>query len=123
MAWALAGVVLGAFLGAGFAHDIARRMRRQRLTLRLAHSGKLTKVLVLESERDEFSFHSTWRYRYLTPGGVEATDSVEGGAGGAEAWSEGDDYLLALCSEDERESVLLSASGYPLAALPARPAS
>ncbi|HKO47474.1 MAG TPA: DUF6585 family protein [Polyangiaceae bacterium] len=121
LAWALLSACLGAFLGLGWWHDVRARLRRQHLAQRLAATGKLVPVLVLEKIYEEWSFHSGYRYRYLTPGGFEATDKVDLGSGAAEPWRSGSDHLLALCSPDERESVLIGGSGYPLSRLPAAP--
>ncbi|MEO6599322.1 MAG: DUF6585 family protein [Polyangiaceae bacterium] len=119
--WAVVSSCVAVVLGLGWWHEVRLRLRRQRLAQRLAATGKLVPVLVLEKSTDEWSFHSGWRYRYLTPGGFEATDKLDVGSGVAEPWRSGSDYLLALCSPDERESLLFSASGYPLARLPATP--
>ena len=118
--WALLGACLAIFLGLGWWHDVRVRLHRQRLARNLALNGKLMPALVLEKSYEEWSFHSGWRYRYLTPAGFEATDKLDVYSE-AEPWSSGSNYLLALCSPDERESVLISASGYPLARLPATP--
>jgi hypothetical protein len=82
--------------------------------------GKLVPVMVLESTFEEWTFRSGWRYRYLTPQGIEAVDRIDVGLGGAATWAGDRAYLLALCSPDERESVLIGLSGYPLAHLPVR---
>jgi len=119
-AWALITACLAVYLGLGWWHDVSTRLRRQHLARRLAPTGKLIPVLVLEKIHEEWSFHRGYRYRYLTPGGFEATDKVDIG-GDAELWRSGSDYLLALCSPDERESVLIGGSGYPLSGLPATP--
>jgi hypothetical protein len=121
LAWAVVTAALGVLLAAGYYYDLTRHLRQHRLARRLARDGKLVPVMVLENKFEEWSFHSGWRYRYLTPRGVEATDRVDVGLGGAATWANDRTYLLALCSADERESVLITLSGYPLAQLPALP--
>lgn len=119
LGWALITGAIGVFLAAGYYYDLTRHVRQHRLARRLAKDGKLVPVMVLENKFEEWSFHSGWRYRYLTPHGFEAVDRIDVGLGGAATWSTEGSYLLALCSLDERESVLITLSGYPLAQRPA----
>lgn len=118
LGWALVTGAIGVFLAAGYYYDLTRHLRQHRLARKLAKDGKLVPVMVLENKYEEWSFHSGWRYRYLTPHGFEAVDRIDVGLGGAATWSADSAYLLALCSPDERESVLITMSGYPLAQLP-----
>jgi hypothetical protein len=118
LVWALLGGCLAVFGAFGWWHDVSLGVRRQRLARRLAPTGKLLPVLVLEDRYEEWSLRAGFRYRYITPAGYEATDKLDAQSGGPEPWPRGSGYLLALCSADERESVLISASGYPLARLP-----
>jgi hypothetical protein len=117
--WALITGAIGVFLAAGYYYDLTRHIRQHRLARRLAKDGKLVPVMVLENKFEQWSFHSGWRYRYLTPYGFEAVDRIDVGLGGAATWSTDGAYLLALCSPDERESVLITMSGYPLTQRPA----
>lgn len=119
--WALVSAALAVLLAVVVFHDITQQLRQRRRALRLAKAGRLVPVMVLENTFEQWSFHSGWRYRYLTPHGIEAVDRVDVSMGGAATWAPNKDYLLALCSEDERESLLITLSGYPLACLPAVP--
>jgi|GEM_PF-3452389 len=121
LAWALVTAALGAFVAAGYCYDLTRALRQRRLAQRLAKDGKLVPVMVLENKYEEWSFHAGWRYRYLTPRGFEGVDRVDVSLGGAATWSTNTKYLVALCSPDERESLLITMSGFPLAALPVTP--